>query len=166
MAVENNDGMLDRFRSRGFSEDRVRVVKSSVEHLEALKSGTFDAAVMVNVLYAVDDPLACLQEVNRILRPNGVLGFSTTHSKTVLKPLLDDIRSSLQNQGKFDQLADDYANVYDANVRLESIARRHSKEDYLGWVRAAGFEPETQLLSEYQGVVMVVHAKKIRDVEV
>ena len=163
-ALENNDGMLDRFRARDFSADLVQVVKSSVENLGGLKSSTFDAAVMVNVLYAVDDPLACLQEVNRILKQGGRLGFSTTHRDTVLPPLLDDIERTLRNQGKLDELADDFQNVRDANERLEDIALRHSRDDYLGWVRTAGFEVENLFRSEYQGVVMVVHARKVHDI--
>lgn len=163
-AIENNDGMLDRFRARDFGADRVRVVKSSVEHLGCLESGAIDAAVMVNVLYDVDDPLACLQEVNRILTAGGGLGFSTTHRETTLQPLLDDIERSLKDQGKLEELADDYHNVVEANKRLEGIARRHSQDDYLGWVRAAGFEVENLFGSEYQGAVMVVHARKVRDV--
>ena len=164
--VEQNDGMLDRFSARCFSADRVKVIKSSVENLEGLKNSTIDAAVMVNVLYAVDDPLACLQEVNRILKPGSVLGFSTTHRESVLPTLLEDIERSLKTQGKFNELADDLQNVLDANERLEDIARRHSQDDYLGWVRTAGFEVENLFHSEYQGVVMVVHARKVRDIAI
>jgi PAS domain S-box-containing protein len=162
-AVENSYAMLDRLRSKAFEPDRVQVVKSSIEHLGALEDHSFDAAVMVNVLYAVDDPLHCLQGINRILKENGVLGFSTTHRDIELQTLLADIKAKLQQAGRYDKLADDDERVLEANRRLEPIARRYPKEQYLEWVELAGFEVTRVLPSEYQGAVMVVHARKARE---
>jgi SAM-dependent methyltransferase len=164
-AVENTYAMLDRLRSKGFEPDRVKVVKSSIEHLSTLGNNSFDAAVMVNVLYAVDDPLCCLQGINRILKQDGVLGFSTTHRHVELQTLLGDIKAKLQQAGIFDRLADECERVLEANRRLEPIARRYPKEQYLEWVELAGFEVTRVLPSEYQGAVMVVHARKAREME-
>jgi ubiquinone/menaquinone biosynthesis C-methylase UbiE len=166
-AVENTYAMLDRLRSKAkaFDPERVKVVKSSIEHLGTLGDHSFDAAVMVNVLYAVDDPLACLQGINRILKQDGVLGFSTTHRDIELQTLLGDIKAKLQQAGTYDALADDYERVLEANRRLEPIARRYTKEQSLEWVQLAGFEVTKVLPSEYQGAVMVVHARKVREME-
>jgi len=165
-AVENSYEMIDRFRSRkDFDPARVRMVKCSVECLGLLDASTFDAAVMVNVLYAVEDPLACLQGINRILKKDGVLALSTTHRGTELKPLLEDIERKLKDAGLYEKLADDYARVLEVNRRLEAIARRHTKDEYLEWVSKAGFEISSMFPSEYQGAVMVIHARKIRHLE-
>ena len=46
-------------------------MKTFVEHLDRVSSAKFDAAVMVNVLYAVEDPLKCLRGIHRILYYSG-----------------------------------------------------------------------------------------------
>jgi ubiquinone/menaquinone biosynthesis C-methylase UbiE len=160
-AVENNMGMLDRFRHKGFSSESVTVVKASVENLDMLDNESFDAAVMMNVLYAVGDPLGCLRAIHRILKPGGVLALSTTHAGVTLDPLLNDIKKSLQNQGLYSALADDYMRVYQVNKHIElTIARRHSRDAYLNWVRDAGFSVKREE-DTYEGAVMLVHAQKV-----
>lgn len=161
MAIENNEGMLDRIAEKQFPETRLAVVKTTVEQLGCLKERQFDAAVMVNVLYAVDDPATCLQGVFRILKPGGVLGLSTTHRETDLSPLLNSIEAELRGQPDFDQIADDWNNVQKINRMLEkSIVRRHTREAYLEWIKLAGFEVTDFVPSTYCDAVMVVHARK------
>jgi ubiquinone/menaquinone biosynthesis C-methylase UbiE len=156
-AVENNLGMLDRLRSKHLSE-RLTVVKSSIENLSTLADESFDAAVMVNVLYAVNDPLACLQDVHRILKPNGVLGLSTTHSESELDTLLNSIRDVV---GKHPELDSDYQILRDVNKQIEKdIARRHTRDEYREWVCAAGFEIITEVPSTYEEAVMLIHARR------
>jgi ubiquinone/menaquinone biosynthesis C-methylase UbiE len=160
-AVENNHAMLDRLRSKRMDRNRLTVVKSSVENLDCLPDASFDAAVMVNVLYAVNDPLTCLQAVYRILKPGGTLGFSTTHSETELGPLLGGIKARLEEIGKFDALADDYKLLYDINKAIEKdIAKRHTRDEYRQWVRAAGFKIMRDDPSTYEDAVMLIHARK------
>ena len=158
--VENTYAMLDRLRAKNLDAGRVRVVKSSVEHLGTLEDASFDAAVMVNVLYAVEDPLTCLQGINRILKMNGAFGLSTTFRGGQLDTLLADIERKLKEDGKYEELADDFARLEDINLKLKRIAFRHSQEDYLQWLKMAGFEVTAPPTIEYQGAVMVVHAKK------
>jgi ubiquinone/menaquinone biosynthesis C-methylase UbiE len=159
-AVENNLGMLDRLRSKNL-EGRLTVIKSSVEDLTTLETQPFDAAVMVNVLYAVDDPLACLQAVYGILKPNGVLGLSTTHSDSELDRLLNSIKTQLVNKGKFDKLRNDYQILHDVNKLIErDIAKRHSRDKYREWIRAAGFTIIRDVPNTYEDAVMLVWAQK------
>lgn len=160
-AVENNLGMLNRLRSKRLSRDSLTVVKSSVENLSALPDESFDAAVMVNVLYAVADPLSCLQDVHRILKPKGVLGLSTTHSEIDLDPLLGSIKSWLEETGKYDELATDYLEVRDLNKAIEKeIAKRYTRDNYREWVKAAGFKITRDVPSTYEDAVMLIHAVK------
>lgn len=159
-AVENNMGMLDRLRAKDLSRT-LTVVKSSVENLSGLPTGAYDSAVAVNVLYAVDDPLACLREVHRILKPNGTLSFSTTHAETDLDRLLKSIRKWLVDTGRYSRLKNDYQIIYDVNKNIEkSIARRHTREDYREWVRTAGFEITNELPSTYEDAVMLIEARR------
>jgi ubiquinone/menaquinone biosynthesis C-methylase UbiE len=160
-AVENNLGMLDRLRAKRLDPTLVSIVKASVENMDVLKDESFDAATLVNVLYAVDDPLACLRSVNRILKRDGVVAFSTTHSETRLDPLLNRIRQQLKLDGHLDKLSHDFQQVCDANKHLENtIALRHSRDDYRRWVTAAGFRITKYEPSTYEGAVMLVHAQK------
>ena len=136
-------------------------MKTSAERLQMLETGKFDAAIMVNVLYAVEDPQACLREVARILKPDGVLAFSTTHRDTILDPLLDRIKQVLEEKDLFGRLGDDYVRLRKINKGLEArVAKRYTREQYADWVRTAGFEIVDQVPSTYAGAVMVIHARK------
>ena len=160
-AVENNQAMLDRLRSKDLPRKRLTVFKSSAENLMGISDASFDAAVMVNVLYALADPLTCLQEVHRILKPGGVLAYTTTHSEVELDPLLDSIQARLTEIGKFTALAGDYKVVRDSNKAIEKgIARRHTRDQYRDWTRAAGFEITRDVPSTYEDAVMLIHARK------
>lgn len=159
-AVENNIAMLDRLRSKHFDPSRVTVVKSSVEDLSLLDDASFDAAVMMNVLYAVDDPLACLHAVSRILKPGGFLGLTTTHSGTRLEPLLNAIKGELRAAGKYTKLEEDYERLRSLNEHIQvTIACRHTADDYERWVKAAGFEV-LKREPAYLDAVILIHARK------
>ncbi len=160
-AVENNQGMLDRLRSKKLPRERLTVVKSSAESLDSLPDASFDAAVSVNMLYAVGDPLTCLQGIHRLLKPQGVLGFSTTHAEVELDPLLNSIKAHLEQSGTYEALAGDYKLVRDSNKQIErEIARRHTRDEYRDWVRSAGFEIIRDVPSTYEDAVMLIHARK------
>jgi ubiquinone/menaquinone biosynthesis C-methylase UbiE len=166
-AVESNLSMLEKLRERKFDPLSVTIVKGSVEFLDSLDPtlrGAFDAATMVNVLYAVDDPLSCLQSIFQLLKPGGVLAFSTTHSETRLDALLASIEKCLKDAGKYDALANDYEKLREANKDIErTIATRHSRDDYRQWARTAGFQIIKDIPSTYEGAVMLIHAMKPAD---
>ncbi|MFN0021203.1 MAG: class I SAM-dependent methyltransferase [Pirellulaceae bacterium] len=160
-AVENNQGMIDKLRAKKFDPAKVSIVKGSVENLEILPEASHDAAVMVNVLYAVDDPVACLQSVYRVLRPGGVLGLSTTYSETNLTPLLNSIKDYLVTSDQDIKLAADYQAVVEANRHIElTIAKRWSREQYKEWVQQAGFQIIKETESTYEGAVFMLHVRK------
>jgi ubiquinone/menaquinone biosynthesis C-methylase UbiE len=161
-AVENNIGMLDRLAVKTKGDPNVSLVKASVEHLDCFKDAIFDAVTMVNVLYALDDPLGCLRGIHRVLKPGGLLGFSTTHRGTDLTDLLDAIKANGTGGGKSAQFLADYDILERVNREIgRTIAKRHTKEDYRSWVKLAGFDvlysPEEDT---YHNAVMLVHAKK------
>ena len=158
-AIDSNLGMLDQLAEKQM--EGVRVIKCAMEHLECINDNTFDAAVMVNVLYAVNEPLKCLRDVHRMLRPKGVIGLSTTHSESQLDSLLDRIELQLKAAGKLDELAGDWNAVYKVNKGLEgSIVRRHTREEIRDMLRTVGFEIIKDVPSTYCDAVMLVHARK------
>ena len=163
-AVDNSAAMLDRLRAKAFDPQRVTVAKASVEHLDALRilqDESFDAAVLVNVLYGVDDPVRCLRGVHRILKPKGLLAYSTTHSETRLDPLLNAIKTKLIEDGKFEKLEEDYQNLHEANKELErTVVRRYRRDQYREWTKAAGFDIKLDVPSTYVDALMLIHAQK------
>jgi SAM-dependent methyltransferase len=163
-SVESNAAMIERMRDKRFDASQHRIIKASVEFLNTLRtlqSGSFDAAISVNVLYSLDDPYACLTGLNRVLRPKGVLGFSTTHSEVHLDPLLAKIKEHLENRQELDDLAEDYERVHEINKRIENdIAKRHTADWYCDITESAGFEIVRREDFTYEGAVMLVHARK------
>ena len=158
-AIDSNLGMLDRLAEKQM--EGVRVIKCALEHLECIADNAFDAAVMVNVLYAVNEPLKCLRDVHRMLRPGGVLGLSTTHSETQLDSLLDRIELQLKGAGKLEDLAGDWNAVYKVNKGMEkSIVRRHSREEIRDMLKTVGFEIIKDVPSTYCDSVTLLHARK------
>ena len=159
--------MLDRLIEKVSDDAEVAVVKASVEDLEAISSESFDAVTMVNVIYALDDPFGCLQQINRILRPGGRIGISTTHRETSLDRLLNEIEvdverrcASLDSEAA-SRMRSDFELVERINKEIQrTIARRHTRHDYTSFVKDAGFEITHLENSTYLDAVMLIHARK------
>lgn len=160
-AIENNLGMLDQLVEKSFDVSRTKVIKCAMEHLECIPSNSFDAAAMVNVLYALADPLKCLRDAHRMLRKGAVFGLSTTHRETDLDTLLNCIETQLREDGKLAELAEDWNAVLKVNRRLEkTVVHQHSREDVKDMVQTAGFEIIKENPSTYCDAVMSLHVRK------
>lgn len=70
--VEPAVNLFDRLAERFAGDDAVRAVRGVVEEVP-LEGGTFDAAVMVNVLEHIEDDGATLRRLRDLLRPGGAL---------------------------------------------------------------------------------------------
>lgn len=168
-AVEQNMAMLDIFNAQDFAikaVDRLRIVKSSAEHLEMLAhEGPFDAATALNVFYAVDNVLAALKSLNRILKLGGTLVFTTTDSDTKLEPLLKDIYQGLTREHDFAQLAPHVKRVVALNMELERAGKttRYRKDEYIKWAQEAGFEVDPRCPRLYVDAVILITARKVRE---
>jgi len=160
-AIENNLGMLDQLAEKNFDGKKLKVIKCAMQHLDCIPDNTFDAAVMVNVLYAVDQPLKCLHDIHRMLRTGGILGLSTTHRETSLDTLLKRIEDELKAANELSALAHDWNAVYTVNRTLEStVLRRYTRDDIKDMVQTAGFDIIRENSSTYCDAVMLLHAKK------
>lgn len=170
-AIERNPTMLDQFRAKTFSEDgNLKIIKASVQNLEFLSESIapekFDAAVAVNVLYALEDPFLCLRGVNRILKLGGHFVFSTTHEKSDLNPLLQDIQNSLDDQKLLDKKMEYAFNqVKKANQRLykRGFVTNKSESNYKEWIEKAGFFLEEEPTLAYQKVLNIYVIKKVKE---
>jgi ubiquinone/menaquinone biosynthesis C-methylase UbiE len=163
-SLEPNAAMISKMRERRFDPIRHKVLKASAEDLEKLRgieNCSFDAVTLSNVLYCVDDPFACLTGIHRVLKPDGMIGLSTTHEGVSLDRLLAAIKRYLVTNGTYEKLRDDYDRVYESNKTIErTIARRVSADKYRQMVKAAGFEITRDEEFTYEGAVMLLHARR------
>jgi ubiquinone/menaquinone biosynthesis C-methylase UbiE len=81
----------------------------------------FDAAIMINVLYAVDDSVKCLWQVRRLLKPGGRLVLSTSHSETDLDRLFLRMREVLQGRELWKELEEDFNQTHDRHVQMDGL---------------------------------------------
>jgi ubiquinone/menaquinone biosynthesis C-methylase UbiE len=161
-AVENNHEMIARMLAKRLDRTgRVDFRIAAARDLSAFPAASHDAAVAVNVLYALEDPLRCMREIGRILKPGGAFAFSTTHTDTNLTQLLEALGRDLGKSSQFRSLEPHYRRVCEINRDIEvNLARRYSRDQYLVWLAEADFEIVKHIPSVYEDALMVVHARK------
>lgn len=169
-AVDASDSMLrflrKKLRSRspqgsGYAE-RLITLRDDILSLRTLanKSETFDAAILVNVLYAVHDPVACLRQAHRLLRPGGVLVVSTPHSETDVDALFARMRVVLERKRVFSNLRSNFDDAREIHQRMIGRIHRDKKEDIRRYVTEAGFRIDSWSPDEYVGAVVLLRAIK------
>jgi SAM-dependent methyltransferase len=125
LGVDRSRGMLDLARSHG-------VPLAEMDGMSlALRARSFDIAMMIFMLFHLDEPVAALRGVRRILRPGGTLGCVTW----AVDP---DVEASRMWEAELDALgARDPA----------PIARKHelmnTTEKMAGLLSSAGLRPVT-----------------------
>ncbi|HEY7319708.1 MAG TPA: TIR domain-containing protein [Candidatus Binatia bacterium] len=162
-AVESNEMMLQYLRQKvGSHSGRLTAIKDDIVRLGALRyqNDYFDAAIMLNVLYAVQDPLACLRQAYRILKPGGVLALSTPHRDTDVRKLLTKLRDVLQSRGLFESLAEEFETARLVHEKMDHLIHRDTKEDIRNYIEEAGLEICDWRESEYADAVVMIKAVK------
>ena len=120
----------------------------------------FDAVVMVNVFYALDEPERCLEEIYRVLKPGGILALSTSHSETDLDKLFAAIRGSLAAKGVLGRLQSAVDDAEDRNQEMLERILRFTRQQVVDLLTAAGFEILKRTDSSYADAVMILQAGK------
>ena len=164
-AFESNEVMLQFLRGklhRDFdASNRVTVYKGDLTlSLREFPENAFDGALMLNVLYAIDDPERCLAEVFRVLQPGACLALSTSHSGTDVDHLFAAIRADLEEQGLLDKLRNAVEDAYDRHLQMLTNIHRDTREGVIANLEKAGFEIEKRIDSAYADSVMIVQARK------
>jgi ubiquinone/menaquinone biosynthesis C-methylase UbiE len=163
-AFESNEGMLQHLRAKLQDPDlstRLTVFKGDIAlSLREFPEAFFDAAVMVNVLYALDEPERCLEEIYRVLKPGGTLALSTSHSDTNVEKLFDAIRSSLRTRGLLDRLQSTVDDAQERHDEMRDKILRHTRQQVIELLTTAGFEVLERVDSSYEDAVMIVKAGK------
>ncbi len=173
-AVEPNHAMVQQLISKVDQLEktthlnyfsRLQVLKESVLDLDRfprlLRPGSYDAALLVNVLYAVDDPQKCLQKVAALLRRGGRISISTPHRDTNVDRLFDAMKDSLKGQGLFNSLRSNFDDARQRHMEMMSSIHRDTKADIRSYVQDAGFRITDWKDAAYAGAVVIVQAEKI-----
>ncbi len=89
VGIDLSEPLLDMasvaVESAGMAE-RVSFEKGDVQAMP-FEDGSFDVVISLNVLHYVDDPVAMLNEIERVLAPRGVLGLGAL-KRSWLAPLM------------------------------------------------------------------------------
>ncbi|MCP4590111.1 MAG: methyltransferase [bacterium] len=173
-AVDNNEMMLlqlDRkLKESDIDEDRVAIVKSDAvvflreqrEREQQERKIKYGSCTMLNVVFALDDPLECLRLVYDLLRPGGCLALSTSHENTNICRLFDRIHAEIFPGGdeSNEALRKAYTSAFECNAKMNHIITRYSQSDAIGWVKEAGFELTAKPRIGYDGCVVILEAVK------
>jgi ubiquinone/menaquinone biosynthesis C-methylase UbiE len=168
-AIDSNENMLAYLRAKvdeqayhgAINPERLTIIKEDILRLGELPTNHFDAAIMINVLYALDDPGACLHQVYRVLKAGGIVVLSTSHRGTDVDKLFERMKKNLEQKGKFQSLMRNFEAARQVHDKLGDRIHRDTKEDIRGYVESAGFEITTWDDSAYvEAVVLVVAIKR------
>lgn len=175
-AIEMNGAMLQRLREKLINLDdlrgRIKVyygdclsvlapVKDAAGRV-CFPDGEYDACVMLNVLFALEDPEGVLLEINRVLKPGGALVLSTSRKTTDVSRLFDSIKASLEARGEFANCEVDYINARERNLEMNDKVTRHSVEEIEKLIVKTGFEIDnaSRVNDAYDGCVVIFRAVK------
>ena len=167
-AVETNSTMLRYFRVKLDAEEaggkdygsRLTFVKDNILRLEYISAASFDAAVLINVLYTVDDPRACLLQARRLLKPGGAVVLSTSHRGTDVGRLFKRMREALTEHGRFEALRANYESALARHEAMSERIHKYTLSETRKLVEDAGFAVAEWLEDQYVGAVVVVRAVK------
>ncbi len=167
-AVEINETMLNRFReklvnSKVKDSERLTIFKDNVARLDGFPPSTFDAAIMMNVLYAIDDRRECLRNINRILKVGGILSLSTSYRETDVKRLFDAMEAGLKKKGLLDRYREAIGVAWIRHERMMPMILRDTIQDTVHMIEEAGFELEGGPVKSYVDAVIVIKARRPLD---
>jgi len=123
ITIDISPRMLKRARMKARShEGKVRLVQTDAEHL-GFADQTFDTVLTVCTFCSIPDPVQGLQEVYRVLKPDGsLLMFEHVRSKIGLFALFLDFMTFLTRRFGPDLNRDTVSNVLQAGFRLQREA--------------------------------------------
>ena len=168
VAIEKNEAMLNCFQRKinAIADERLKqraaLYKGDITTcLRQEKDRSFDACVMLNVLFALSYPQEVLQEVFRVLRPGGILSLSTSHKETDVNTLFAEIKRSLLRKDGWDaQTENAWKDAFERNVEMNDMITRHTLEEVKSYIVDAGFSIETFKPGHYVDCVVIVKAIK------
>jgi len=173
-ALDNNRAMLNALRAKcqaqGVALRRndggpgVIVIKQDANSLFGLTDNYFDYVIANNVLYSLDDPQACLEQIRRVLRPGGEVRLSGPNKGFNLDKVFRRIKSELISSGQFGRLQNHFDQARRINYLLEPALRKWSERNLDELLAGAGFPNITGNDTYYHGHGKILSARTTREV--
>jgi ubiquinone/menaquinone biosynthesis C-methylase UbiE len=139
IAIDNNPLMLNTLRRKCQAYLRqdaqgpgIIAIKQDVVSLFGLNDEFFDYVIINNVLYSLDTDavLSCLKEAWRVLKPGGEIRISEPQKSTDLSIVLEQIRSDLKKNGRYNELEADFLKLRQINeFSLQPLLHRWTLDE-------------------------------------
>ena len=169
VAIENNRTMLASleqkckpFLNSGDKEEGVMAHRQDAGSLFGLQDNFFDYVLLNNVLYCLDDWMATLREIYRVLKPGQEVRISGPHESTNLDQLFGQIQKDLISSGQYESVHNDYERVKKINeYHLAPLFPKWTVKDVQQMLTDVGFS-QLGFATEkaYAGQAMIVSALK------
>ena len=168
-ALEANEDMLEYMRRKisqldSQKNEQVQILKGDL--LLSLRENddeSFDGAIMMNALYAMPDRARCLREIFRVLKPGGVLVYSSSTTETDVDRLFAAVRTNLSKKGRLNSsMRAIVDSAYERNIQMMDNIGKDTHDEVVNYAKHAGFCVEDADVERgaYEGAVTIVRAVK------
>ena len=112
-AVDIGRAMLEKLYSKlnGFPADNLKIVEDTAERLPHLEDNSFDGVTALLAFFDMNDPLAALQEAERLLKPGGIMVVTEPKKCFDVDQLMAKAEQLLREKGILDSLAEDWQRI-------------------------------------------------------
>lgn len=167
-ALEANEDMLEYMRQKisqldSKKNEKVQILKGDLLlSLRESDDESFDGAVMMNALYAMPDRARCLREIFRVLKPGGVLVYSSSTTETDVERLFAAVRTNLSQKGCLDSMRSIVDSAYERNIQMMDNIVKDTHNEVVNYAIHAGFSVDDADVERgaYEGAVTIVKAVK------
>ncbi|MBI4717504.1 MAG: class I SAM-dependent methyltransferase [Planctomycetes bacterium] len=160
-AVDFNDAMLERLRDNCGNRATLTVKKQDIRYLRGFMPGKFDAVLMMNVAFSVEDTQALFDRVATLLPKGGVLAFSVPREGSDLDTLFAALQRDLEDKKLWEGRYEQFQNLRQHNERMRTgnSLRTFTAEQLRHMLGKANFETIDETVA-YAGQGLFVSARK------
>jgi ubiquinone/menaquinone biosynthesis C-methylase UbiE len=168
-AIDSSEAMLEGLRSKlsGARRRQIRVLHANAEHIdEFCADESFDAVTILLALFDMERPLIALTKGIRLLQPGGLLVLTEPKRCFDKRPIINAVRSHLEQFELLSVLEEDYRRVVHSNEEIDPSRRpnRLWAEDIAELLRERGF-PDLRCEDSHFGQCATVSARKPKETD-
>ena len=112
-AVDIGRAMLEKLYSKlnRVPAANIKIVEDTAERLPHLEDNSFDGVTALLAFFDMNDPLAALQEAERLLKPGGIIVVTEPKKCFDVDKLMAKAEQLLREKGILDSLAEDWQRI-------------------------------------------------------